>query len=539
MPTRNRVHFTIDPGALAIKELRMRAWMVIAVAAVLGVAAAGSYYGLEIYPQQLFRENLDRTLATLPPGTTATYKTAHYSVLSHRAVVTGWTVHGAIPADPPVPFDITADSVETENPNADFAAAWGRAITNPAAFGPDTALPVADSIAIKGLTIHSAAINATYETAGATKLRLYPWALLHEGMPSWADVQASLAPRSSPPEQNELRAILRVEAAAVMGVGLDSHALGATKITETFPGADIEFDIHKLTAGTFDRGVMQGGVVDGMTFSGKTLGTVSFDRIAVGAVDMRQPMTQLINGEALSLALLDGVKIGRVEYIGLTAQPPDKPAFHVGRFWLGPVAFTQGMPVTGELGWSDFSISKAQLPEERSRDAFDLLGLETMTISFAVAYDWDVSGQHATVRDTVLKINELGTISLAVELTGVAAGPTALMRARLAHARLRFDDASLVDRLLRAGARQSGTDPAAYRQVIEAMVRQQASTIGGSTQAISAAGQAVSDFIAAPSSLTIELAPPTPVPLIALKGLSAAPSEAAATLGVTVSANQK
>ena len=517
----------------------MRAWMVIAVVAVLGVAAAGSYYGLEIYPQQQFRENLDRTLATLPPGTTAAYKTVHYSVLSHRAVITGWTMHGAIPADQPVPFDITADSVEAENPNMDLAVSWGRAVANPAAFGPDTALPVAGSIAIKGLTVHSAMVNATEETAGVTRFRVYPWALLHEGMPSWADVQASLAPRTGPPELQQLQAIVRAEAAAVLGVGWDSHEAGVMKFTHTLPGVDFEYDIHKVTGGAFDRGVMQGGAADGITLTGNNLGAVSVDRVAVGALDMRQPMTRLINGEALSPALLDGIKIGRVEYVGLTAQPPDKPAFHVGRFWLGPMAFAQGMPVGGELGWADFSLSKAQLPEERSRDAFDRLGLETMTISFAAAYDWDLSGRNATVRDTVLKINELGSLTIAVELTGVASGPGALTQARLAHVRLRFDDASLVDRLLRAGATQSGADPAAYRQVIEAMVRQQATAIGGGTPAMEAAGQAVSDFIAAPGSLTIELAPPTPVPLLALQGLAMAPAAAAATLGVTVSANQK
>jgi hypothetical protein len=460
-------------------------------------------------------------------------------VLSHRAVTTGWTVHGEIPANPPVPFDITVDTVETENPNLDFAAAWGRAVTNLAAFGPDTPLPVADSIAIKGLTIHSAVINATYETAGATKLRLYPWALLHEGMPSWEDVQASLAHRSSPPELNELRAILRVEAAAIMGVGLDSQELGAVKVRETFPEIDIEFVIHKMTAGAFDRGVMQGLAGDGITISGKALGDFSVDRVAMGAADMRQPMTRLINGDAFSPELLDGIRIGRVEYTGVTAQPPGQPAFHVGGFWLGPMAFAQGMPIAGELGWTDVSISKAQLPDARARDGFEKLGLETMTISFAVAYDWDLSGKHATVRDTMVKVNELGTLTFAAELTNMAAGALGLTQARLAHARLRFDDASLVDRLLRAGAAQSGADPAAYRLLIEAMVRQQAMTIGGGTPAIAAVGQAASDFIAAPQSLTIELTPPEPVPVMALQGLTASPDKAAATLGMTVSANQK
>jgi hypothetical protein len=159
-----------------------------------------------------------------------------------------------------------------------------------------------------------------------------------------------------------------------------------------------------------------------------------------------------------------------------------------------------------------------------------------MTISFAFAYDWDIAQQHVSLHDTMLKVNELGTLTVAADLTNAIPNPLGLTQIRLAHATLRFDDASLVNRALRAGAAQTGTDPVAYRQQIVDMIRQQSSTQGVVSPAWTAACNTAGDFIASPHSLTIELSPAQPVPLLALKG--APPAMLATTLGLAVSAAQ-
>ena len=54
-----------------------------------------------------------------------------------------------------------------------------------------------------------------------------------------------------------------------------------------------------------------------------------------------------------------------------------------------------------------------------------------------------------------------------------------------------------------------------------------------------AASRAVGDFIEAPPhTLTIELAPPTPVPLLALRGAMGFTPAIAQQLGLTISANR-
>jgi hypothetical protein len=522
----------------SIRNLPMRTSIVVAVAAVLVAAAGGGYYVLEVLPKQQLRAGLDQALAALPPGTTATYKDATYSPVSRQAVVTGVTLHGELSGDPPLPFDVTIDSVETTNANLDLTNSWAKAAANPAALSPDTALAVADAIVLKGVTIHSAAINVTEDSARITKASVYPWALLHEGMPAWKDIRASLATRSQAPAMADLQPILRAEAAVMLAFAYDTYDVGPTKGTETLPGIDIAFDVNKMTGSGFDRGVMRGGTAEGITVKGARFGAVSIDRVAMGASDAREPLTRIVNGEPLSSTMLNGMKFGRYEYNGITVQPPGMAATHVGAFSVGPVSFAQGVPVSGEFAWTDISIAKSQMPNAQARDVFDRLGLDTMTVSFALAYNWDVAGQHGTVHDTMLKVNELGTVTLAAEVTNLMPNVGAIGTARLAHAKLRFDDASLVDRLLRMGASKTGADPAVYRAQIAEMARQQSTAIGGGSPVILAAGQSAADFVNSPHSLTIELSPPAPVPFLAVQRAAADPGGFAALVGLTVSANQ-
>jgi hypothetical protein len=516
----------------------MRTSVVVGTLAILGLAAGGGYYGLEVYPQQLFRTGLDQALATLPPGTTASYKTAHYSVLAHQAVVTGLSVHGEIPGDAPQPFDVTVATVEATNPNLDFSGLWARAIATRTAFGPDTALPVADAVTISGMTVHSSTIDLTEERIHAAKLRLYPWALLHDGMPSWKDLLSALTPGNGRRDVGNLPTILRAEAAVMAGIAYDNYEAGPTRITETLAGTDIRYDVGKMTSDAFDRGTIKGGSAESITFNGSQFGLVSIDHVALGSIDVRQPMTRLISGEPLSSALLNGVTIGQIEYSGITAQLPGRAATHIRNLSLGPLGFARGIPVSAKLGWTDLIVSRSQVSDQGAKDVFDELGLDTMTTSFTFAYDWDVAKQQMSVHDTVLKVKELGTISISAELTDAIPNAASMSQIRLAHAKLRFDDASLVDRVLRAGAVQSGTDPVAYRAQVVDLVRKQSGAPGFASPEMEAACQAAGDFLASPHALSIELSPPQPVPVAALQGMRQSPGMLATALGLVVSTAQ-
>ena len=111
-------------------------------------------------------------------------------------------------------------------------------------------------------------------------------------------------------------------------------------------------------------------------------------------------------------------------------------------------------------------------------------------------------------------------------------------RGSLVHALLRYDDASLTERALKAAAAQSNTDAAALRQQLIALVNIRAVALGNSPP-IADAAKALVTFLGTPPSLTIELAPAAPVTFSALQAAIALPAGDIATLiGLAVSANQ-
>jgi hypothetical protein len=517
----------------------MRTPILAAAIAVLAVAGGAAYYGLQIFPGREFRSGLDQALASLPPGTTASYKDAKYSPVTRQAVLTGFAMHGQIAGQTPVPFDLTVDEVETTNANLDFTDAWAKAAANPAALQPDAALAVADAVTLKGVTIRSAAINATEQSISISKPRLYPWALLHPGLPSWSDLTAAVTPRDKPPTVADMEPILRAEAAIILGAGYDAYQGGAIKGTETLPNVEISFEARAVSGNGFDRGIISGGMADGITVTGDKVGAFSADHVSVGGTNIREPMTRIMNGEAPAQGMLNGVKIGKIEYAGVTAQPPGAPATHIGDVSVGPLTFSQGLPVAGEMSLKELIVSRAQMPDARARDIFEKLGLEKMTVSLALSYNLDTTEQHASLHDSLFKVNELGSLALSADATNTGISPATLTQARLAFAKARFDDASLTDRLLRLGAERSGVAPEAFRRQIADMAMQRSAMMSNGNPLILAAGKAVSDFILSPHSLTVELSPPAPVPLMALRNAAADPGALANVLGLAVIANQK
>jgi hypothetical protein len=517
----------------------MKKSVIAGAAGLLVLAAAGGYYGIEIYPQQRFRAGLDQTLAALPYHATATYKDAHYSLLSRQAVVTGLTIHADIPGSTPQKIDMTFDTVETSDPNLDLARSWNNSQADKAAVTPDTVIPVAGSIAIKGISIHSTTFTMTQASFEIDKPRFYPWALLQDGMPTMAQVQTITLPSAGPPDLVALQPLLRVEAALMLSLAYDGYKAEQTSVEATAPGMSLTYDVARTTGGGFDRGILAGGSAEGISGKGTTVGgTISLDRLGMGQIDIRAPATRIAKGEPIAVNLLDGVKMAPFSYEGLSIQAPGKPPIHLDSLTIGPMAFSRGKPVSATLSMRNLVLAKALFTDPRGQDAFNKLGLDTMTVSFALSYDWNLDQKRLAVRDTTLKVNELGTLALSADLTNVVEHITPLTPVGLAHAKFRFEDASLTERLLRAGAAQAGTDPTAYRQQMIDTVRQRSQAAGDDSPALAAGWQAVGDFIQSPHSLTVELSPPTPMPLIALRLAAAVPGRLAALLGLSVTANK-
>ena len=519
---------------------------ILAAAAVLAIlAAGGGYYALQIYPQRAFRDALDKNIATLPPGVTVTYKDAVLSVPTKRATITGLVAH--IPGDQtggPV-IDVTVDSLEVAGPNMAFDRAWRDSVANKAGLTPEAVLRAADQVMLRGIDVKETigsdtAISAHEEYVRLDEPRLYPWALLHDGTPVWGEAMAALI-QTKPGTPPDFQKLLRIQAAWILGIGHDAYEAGPLAITEHLPNVDMDIAIKKMTAGSSERGVMKSFLMENLTMKGLKTGGFAVDRVSFDGVDVRDPATRIVNGAPVTLALLDKMSIGRISYEGFDVAVPGKQAIHLGGITVGPMTFAQGWPVTGVMSLTDFRVPAEMATDPQARANLKKFGLDVITVSFALAYDWNLGTQQLTIHDTSLKVAELGTLKLSADLTNIVPNAGVMFQARLGHATLRFDDASLVDRALRDAAANAGTDPAVFRQQAAEGVRafQPPTSPAGTSSGpeLTAARQAVATFITSPKSLTVVLSPKTPVPLMALGQASRAPDQTAAYVGLSVIAN--
>jgi hypothetical protein len=506
--------------------------------AVAALVAGGVFYGWAVQSQHRFRAALDDVLERLPPGYSVTIKTADYSVLDDHVTLRGVVISGGTAQN----FDASIDEIEVEKPSRDFLVAWGQAAANPAALAPDFEVSVGHSISARGVTVHAATASVTVASFTLEGLRLYPWALLHPGVPSWAEAQAVLVNRARPPELADLQPLLRFEAAMMLGIGYDRYALENFQATAKLPAVpnfsvtDVTYSLRKVTGGGYDRGNRGDATADDLNVQASPLGALTVDRIAVANLDLREPFSRLLAGGALTPATFDGLAIGRIDYDGMIGRLPTGVPVTLGKLTLSNIAVSGGVPVAGALAYSGLRIRRAQMPNAQSLEIFDKLGLETVTLGLGFSFKWDLEQKRMTLSDIVLKADELGALTLSVDLAGMGGDAAWQSDVKLAHAALRYDDASLMERLLRTGAAQSGVDVAAFRQQIIATIRERISALGDNP-AISAAAKALVTFLASPHTVTVELAPPTPVGVGLLQtARDLPPAELVSRLGLSVSA---
>ncbi|MGH7077031.1 MAG: hypothetical protein ACREFU_02920 [Acetobacteraceae bacterium] len=515
-------------------------WFVVGGVAIIVVAVA-LYAGLVIYPASRFRTALGQVQQFLPAGTSLSYQAADYSLFSDRASITGVSLRNS----GPLAAALTIDKIALERPSLKLGNEWQRAKSNPKALAQDAAIPIAAAITFSGITIRTDKVTEKIGSAQIDQPRLYPRALLHPGVPTWTEALAVLKTEPPPKSLSAFMPLLRFEAALALGVGYSGAAATDINATAEVPAAAgmpahaVTYSIAKTDGPANDRGVFGAGSAEYVVLQlGPPAGTMTIDRMAVSGLNARQPLEKILAHPRLTPAVLDGLAFGRIKMAGMALKPPKGPAIALGTFALSRIAVSDGIPVSAQLAWNGLRLTRAEMPDAKARLAFEQLGLDSMTISLDAAYNWELPASRLAIQDIRLNVAELGSLSLSASLIGVAPSRDAFDRASLAHAVLRYRDGSLIARSLKAAAVAMHADPAQFRHQLIAMVQGRMSEFGDSP-AIAHAAKAIITFLDAPQSLTIELAPPAPVPLTTLRNSSTmAPPELASLLGLQVTANQ-
>jgi hypothetical protein len=503
---------------------------------VLVVAVAGLGFYLVKAADARFRAGLDHALGFLPPGYTGSYKTAHYDLLSSTGTVTGLTVHFPGATDQ----GMTADEVDIVHPPFRFGEV-------PTPITPETVMPVAGTLVMKHVVTHIAVGTVTLSATRIDNLRFYPWPLMHPGAPP---LSAMLAQLGVPPDPTmtlqetlgRLKASIQAESAIAGSFGFDGEEVDSMAATIAMPATPqmvettIVYSIDKAVGGRTDFGRFASSEADGLKID-SPLVHLDVRKLSFTDVNFRPFLTKAIAGAPLDPHTFDGVSLGALDYDGLVITGPKTPPITLDSVALRNLVFDHGMMMSGSFSLAGLKLDKAEMPAPQAAQAFDLLGLQTMTVSAGADYHWDAARQQADLNAVRLKVDELGALDLSTTLD-IAKGGTWATDAGFTHATLHYVDASLADRALKAFAAQHNVPVEAMRGQLVQMMQQRGAIAQFESPAVANAWTAAATFVSQPRSLTVDLAPPAFVSFTTLRSVAAMPPpQLAALLGLSVTAN--
>jgi len=516
----------------------VRKWLIGGILVLL--VAGGAYYAVAIYPTKLFRDALDQTLRTLPAGQTGSYASVSFSLLSRKATVTGAAFHRSDPNG----FDLTASEIDVTRPATDFGDAWARAAANPGAIAPDLALVLGDDVTARDVSYRDDSATLKLATFQVAQPRAYPWALLHPDVPSMVEARSHLLEGTHAPDAADILPLLRAEAAWAYGFGYDSYsaqsldATAAMPPTSTTKGGTIAYTVEKMSSGAYDRGNAASIAIDGTVVRSDVFGVITIAHVGLEELHAAKALAQLVAGDVPSPAMLDGLTLKRIVYGPMTLQPLKGASSELGNFALANIAFSHGLLSSGDLALDGVRVRRDQMPTPALAAGFEQLGIDAATVSLALGYRWDIDQKRMSIKGATLKVVELGRLVIGLDIDQVASQADLLSQGRFVRGTARYEDASLVNRALKFFAGNQGVDPEVLRkQVIAAVGELEADTRNDA--ATRGTAHAIAAFMAAPNSLQVDLAPPQPVPLVALLGVSnMTPDRSIVMFGVTATANK-
>jgi hypothetical protein len=169
------------------------------------------------------------------------------------------------------------------------------------------------------------------------------------------------------------------------------------------------------------------------------------------------------------------------------------------------------------------------------------LGLKTVSADMGLAFQWDADKKTASLHDVMFGVDRLGSISASADIAGIdPANPAASANSTLLRATMRYQDASLINRVLRmtGDGKKTAAEFAQMREQYAAVILSMLGPLASDPK-LAGSVKAINDFARAPHNLTITLAPPVPVPMMSLKDMAAqGPQALIDTLGLSITANQ-
>ena len=424
----------------------------------------------------------------------------------------------------------------------------------------------------------------SWKKTSLTKLRIYPWPLFRPGMPALKDIgdvfaasmraQAQIAEEqkalaaqqqksaeaedsgAAAPSPADIQAlqkqsleallpIIRLEAMGFLALGYDSADGSGLDLTIAAPATGVpgpqgplHVAMNKFHANALDRAIGGGNTVDGLAEDLGAAGKISVDHASVGNMALRDVATRLLSNDPFSMAMLDGMTVGPMEMDGMAMTLPIGGNVQIQKIAMTGLSFDHSFLKSFGFNASGIKPDIANM-DERAKAGLKQLGLTSATANVGAEFAWDADKKIASLHGVMFSVDELGSIQADADLAGIdPANPAASLQSSLVKATVRYQDASLINRLLSAGGQRTPDQLTQMRQAFAANLLRGLGPVAADPK-MAGSVKAISDFAKTPQILTITLAPPSPVPVVAIKGMAAqGPQVLVDSLGLSVSANQ-
>ncbi|HLO78472.1 MAG TPA: hypothetical protein VK196_18610 [Magnetospirillum sp.] len=272
-------------------------------------------------------------------------------------------------------------------------------------------------------------------------------------------------------------------------------------------------------------------------------------RFVLNANEMAVDQVESSDGNPLTLGALNDsaaiptVNVKRFALTGVTLDAAGEKA-QLGEVFIADLVQRNKAPISLTMGLHGLVVDRNTLPDESSREGLTKLGYDKLLLNFDLSYAHAVETQRLSIKNASVSSDGVGKLSLSADLGGIPAlasddpmqAMAATQMATLERLELRYEDASLANRLLKAAAADSGMSEAQMKEMLLTELTQGAE--GEQVPLVKDVVNSAGAFLANPKSLTLQMQPAQPVAIAALMMGAGDPYAAAETLGAKVFANK-
>lgn len=342
----------------------------------------------------------------------------------------------------------------------------------------------------------------------------------------------------------------------------DSKVVSVGDISED--GDQVIIEVIVMEGKTPDAGKLEIGVTTLTGAEEQADGTLALDGLALEELTLNADKsvitiaqlvaTDVIIPSAADLAKADSSSApgySTVEIEGINILDESKKEVAIDSLYLATSAMEGKWPTAGELQLTGLLIDPAQY-EEDGAQSFKDLGYEKLSLDLASNFTWSPQSGDLDIPQLDITGADMGTWAMALKIGGLTGDVVTQLEAAKDNSEqslallqgltvntvsVRFDNNSLVERVLDQQAKGAGTDRAGFVTQLKAGLPMMLSLLQN-PEFQTSVSSALSSFLDKPGSLKLEAKPGQPVPVAQIMGTAMlAPQTLPQVLGVAITAN--